>query len=84
MLASPAGATDLDPDELGTLAKGRAGTRDETEGAPPGGLSLAASERALIEHALSEANGNQTKAARLLGITRDTLRYRMAKFRMAP
>ena len=46
---------------------------------PPTGLSLADGERAMIERALSEANGNQTKAARLLGISRDTLRYRMAK-----
>jgi DNA-binding NtrC family response regulator len=37
-------------------------------------------ERRLIEEALTSTQGNQVRAARLLGITRDTLRYRMKKF----
>jgi two-component system, NtrC family, response regulator AtoC len=37
-------------------------------------------ERTMIERALVEAGGNQTKAAQRLGITRDTLRYRLKKF----
>jgi DNA-binding NtrC family response regulator len=37
-------------------------------------------ERSMIERALREAGGNQTKAAQRLGITRDTLRYRLKKF----
>jgi DNA-binding NtrC family response regulator len=41
-------------------------------------------ERAMIEQALRDADGNQVKAARLLGISRDTLRYRMAKFKIQP
>jgi DNA-binding NtrC family response regulator len=36
-------------------------------------------ERGLLERALREASGNQTKAAQRLGISRDTLRYRMKK-----
>ncbi len=36
-------------------------------------------ERALIEQALHEANGNQTRAAQNLGTTRRILRYRMKK-----
>lgn len=36
----------------------------------------------MIERALMEARGNQTTAARLLGLSRDTLRYRMAKFKI--
>jgi DNA-binding protein Fis len=36
----------------------------------------------MIERALSEAHGNQTSAARILGVSRDTLRYRMAKFKI--
>jgi DNA-binding NtrC family response regulator len=43
-------------------------------------LDLTQWERTLIERALAESNGNQTKAAQLLGITRDTLRYRLKKF----
>jgi DNA-binding NtrC family response regulator len=49
---------------------------------PPEGLSLSEWERTLIEQALKDAGGNQVKAAKLLGITRDTLRYRMAKFKI--
>jgi len=37
-------------------------------------------ERTLIEQALRDAGGNQTKAAQRLGISRDTLRYRLKKF----
>ena len=37
-------------------------------------------ERSMIERALHEAGGNQTRAAQRLGITRDTLRYRLKKF----
>ena len=32
--------------------------------------------------ALEKTNGNQTQAARLLRITRDTLRYKMKKFNL--
>jgi two-component system response regulator AtoC len=41
---------------------------------------LAQWERTMIEQALQEAGGNQTRAAQRLGITRDTLRYRLKKF----
>ena len=37
-------------------------------------------ERTLIERAMRESGGNQTRAAQRLGITRDTLRYRLKKF----
>jgi two-component system, NtrC family, response regulator AtoC len=47
---------------------------------PEAGLSLEAVERALLVAALERAGGNQTKAARLLAVSRDTLRYRMEKF----
>jgi len=36
-------------------------------------------ERILIDRSLAQSKGNQSKAARLLGISRDTLRYRMKK-----
>mgnify|MGYP000902493712 CR=1 FL=1 len=43
------------------------------------GIHLDALEKDLILQALQLAAGNQTKAARLLGITRYTLIYRMEK-----
>lgn len=47
---------------------------------PETGLSLAEHERMLLAQALEKSGGNQTQAARLLHITRDTLRYKMKKF----
>jgi DNA-binding NtrC family response regulator len=47
---------------------------------PEDGVDLEAVERGLLEQALSRTSGNQSAAARLLGITRYALRYRMAKF----
>ena len=47
---------------------------------PPRGTDLAQWERSMIEQALREANGNQTQAAQRLGVSRDTLRYRLKKF----
>ncbi len=37
-------------------------------------------ERELVTRAMSATGGNQTRAAELLGITRDQLRYRLKKF----
>jgi len=37
-------------------------------------------ERELIVQALAKTDQNQTRAARLLGLTRDALRYRMKKY----
>jgi DNA-binding NtrC family response regulator len=45
----------------------------------PEGMSLEQWERSLLEQALKETGGNQTRAAQRLGISRDTLRYRMKK-----
>ncbi|GBD96516.1 MAG TPA: sigma-54-dependent Fis family transcriptional regulator [Nitrospirae bacterium] len=46
---------------------------------PGEGLSLKDVEKDLIARALKRAGGNQTKAAGLLGISRDALRYKMQK-----
>ncbi|MDA8244838.1 MAG: sigma-54 dependent transcriptional regulator [Elusimicrobia bacterium] len=46
---------------------------------PPEGISLEAVEKDFIRQALESAGGNQVKAARLLGISRDALRYRLEK-----
>jgi hypothetical protein len=47
---------------------------------PPEGISLEKVEEALIREALITSSGNQTRAAKLLDISRDSLRYRMHKF----
>ena len=45
-------------------------------------VPLADAERQLIDEALRATGGNQMRAARLLGISRDTLRYRLKKHRL--
>jgi DNA-binding NtrC family response regulator len=47
---------------------------------PEEGIRLEDIERSLLEQALEHADGNRTKAARLLGLSRDTFRYRLEKF----
>ncbi|MEW6108871.1 MAG: sigma-54 dependent transcriptional regulator [Nitrospirota bacterium] len=47
---------------------------------PPGGFDIEEVEKGLIKQALEITKWNQTKAARLLNLTRDALRYRMQKF----
>jgi two-component system, NtrC family, response regulator AtoC len=47
---------------------------------PPEGISMEKLEEALVRQALEMTGGNQTRAAKLLDISRDSLRYRMQKF----
>jgi two-component system, NtrC family, response regulator AtoC len=47
---------------------------------PASGISLEELEKLLIHLALKKSGGNQTKAAKFLKTSRDTLRYRMKKF----
>jgi len=49
---------------------------------PPEGISMEKLEEDLVRQALDMTGGNQTRAARLLDISRDSLRYRMQKFEM--
>ncbi len=48
------------------------------------GVSLESAERTMVVRALEKVQWNQTQAARLLGITRDTMRYKMKKFGLRP
>lgn len=50
---------------------------------PKDGISLDEVEKQLIQMALKRWNGNQTKAAECLRMSRDTLRYRMKKFNLS-
>jgi two-component system response regulator AtoC len=47
---------------------------------PATGVDLEELERSLVVQALKRAGGNQTKAAALLGLNRDQIRYRIEKF----
>ncbi len=46
---------------------------------PSGGVSLEEVEMSLVRQAIERSGGNQTKAAEMLGISRDQLRYRLKK-----
>jgi DNA-binding NtrC family response regulator len=63
-------------------AGGDAGARAFT--LPPEGISLEELEDSLVRQAVERSGGNQTRAAELLGISRDQLRYRLKKLETAP
>jgi DNA-binding NtrC family response regulator len=67
----------LEPDDFTTLTRSVATAQFTL---PPEGLKLEEVERQLLEQALERAGGNQTRAAQLLGINRDQVRYRIEKF----
>jgi len=49
---------------------------------PPNGIDLEQLERSLVVQALDRSGWNQTKAATLLGLNRDQIRYRIEKFKL--
>ncbi len=53
------------------------------QGPPNSGSTLENMEKTLIIKALGEHNGNQTRAAKALGISRDNLRYRIKKYQIS-
>ena len=71
----------LTPDSLSLdVRDGTHGTTVAT--AVAGSSSLEDVERSMLVQALEKCDGNQTRAAEMLGITRDTLRYRIKKFKL--
>ena len=51
---------------------------------PQGGLDLEQVEKELVLQALERTNWNQTRAAKLLGLNRDQIHYRIEKFSEFP
>jgi two-component system, NtrC family, response regulator AtoC len=76
----------LEPNGGGRAPEAVPPTSQTNDGPPPPselqppGVDLNRWERSMIERAMQEAGGNQTKAAQRLGISRDTLRYRLKKY----
>jgi DNA-binding NtrC family response regulator len=68
----------LEPSDFSALAVTSAAA-DEFE-LPPDGVNLEQVERSLVAQALRRCDGNQTRAAALLGLNRDQIRYRVEKF----
>jgi two-component system response regulator AtoC len=68
----------LEPRDFGALTTTRPG--GDLFDLPAAGVSLEELERSLVVQALKRAGGNQTKAAALLGLNRDQIRYRIEKF----
>jgi two-component system response regulator AtoC len=68
----------LEAKDFATLTT-TAGSGEDFE-LPAKGVELDALERSLVIQALKRAGGNQTRAASLLGLNRDQIRYRIEKF----
>jgi transcriptional regulator with GAF, ATPase, and Fis domain len=49
---------------------------------PAAGIDLEQLERSLVVQALERSGWNQTKAAGMLGLNRDQIRYRVEKFKL--
>jgi transcriptional regulator with PAS, ATPase and Fis domain len=80
--------SDDEPIRLGELPEEIRSTRGARSGnvifeLPEAGVDLAAVERSLVEQALQRANGNQTRAAKLLNISRFALRHRIDRYGLA-
>ncbi len=75
------GGTEKQPENLPAEMR-RAETPATSEGfrLPEAGLSLDGLEADMIRQALQRSSGNRSRAARLLGLSRDTLLYRIKKY----
>ena len=68
----------LEVRDFGALKPG--GVAGDPFDLPANGVNLEELERSLVVQALRRSGGNQTKAAALLGLNRDQIRYRIEKF----
>lgn len=69
----------IHPQEL-AISRSNTNTFDAPFFLPEDGLSLELLEKTLIEQAMETSHTNITQAAKLLGLSRDTLRYRLEKY----
>ena len=76
----------VDGDELTAdqfpVATAAAGRLTEGVALPASGIDLEQLERSLVVQALDRSGWNQTRAAALLGLNRDQIRYRIEKFKL--
>jgi DNA-binding NtrC family response regulator len=73
---------DLAPNnEAGNRQRAQVIDASATVTLPLQGLSLDEVEASLMKQALAQAGGNQTRAADLVGLTRDQFRYRLKRIR---
>ncbi len=70
--------TQLDAADIKLESAPRAKPQNESHFLPEG-MSLDAYEQELIREALRRADGNKSQAARMLGLTRNALRYRLTQ-----
>jgi two-component system NtrC family response regulator len=73
----------VEGDELGVedfQLRGSSPALTEAVELPVNGISLEDLERSLVVQALERCGWNQTRAATLLGLNRDQIRYRIEKF----
>ena len=70
--------TQLDAADIKLESAPRAKPQSETHFLPEG-MSLDAYEQDIIREALRWADGNKSQAARMLGLTRNALRYRLTQ-----
>jgi DNA-binding NtrC family response regulator len=71
----------LTPDEFPVLAR-LGGSLTEAVELPAAGIDVEQLERSLVVQALERSGWNQTRAATLLGLNRDQIRYRIEKFKL--
>lgn len=67
------------PQEIRLLV-GSTNSSNQPFSLPASGINLEEVEMDLLNQALSSASGNKSRAARLLGLTRDTFLYRLKKY----
>jgi len=73
----------LQPSDFETPATAHAAWSHAGINLPAGGVQLEDVERTLVVQALERVGGNRTRAAMLLGLHRDQIRYRIDKFGLA-